>query len=62
MACQILVTLTGIESVPPALEAQGVNHRITREVPVYRLFDDGRSDLLEVIPHCSFDLHFSDHE
>ena len=56
------MTLTGIESVPPALEAQGVNHRTTREVPVYRLFDDGRSDLLEVIPHCSFDLHFSDHE
>ena len=23
------------------------------------LFDDGSSDLCEVIPHCSFDLHFS---
>ena len=27
----------------------------------YRLFDDGHSDCLEVIPHCSFDLHFSNH-
>ena len=23
------------------------------------LFDDGHSDRCEVIPHCSFDLHFS---
>ena len=23
-------------------------------------FDDGHSDQCEVIPHCSFDLHFSD--
>ena len=27
-----------------------------------RLFDDGHSDLYEVIPHCSFDLHFSNKE
>ena len=26
---------------------------------VYRFFDDGHSDWCEVIPHCSFDLHFS---
>ena len=26
---------------------------------VCRLFDDGHSDWCEVIPHCSFDLHFS---
>ena len=25
---------------------------------VCRLFDDGHSDWCEVIPHCSFDLHF----
>ena len=25
-----------------------------------RLFDDDYSDQCEVIPHCSFDLHFSD--
>ena len=23
-----------------------------------RFFDDGHSDWCEVIPHCSFDLHF----
>ena len=27
--------------------------------PVCRFFDDGHSDWCEVIPHCSFDLHFS---
>ena len=27
---------------------------------VCRFFDDGHSDPCEVIPHCSFDLHFSD--
>ena len=26
---------------------------------VCRFFDDGHSDQCEVIPHCSFDLHFS---
>ena len=26
----------------------------------FRLFDEGHSDWCEVIPHCSFDLHFSD--
>ena len=29
---------------------------------VCRFFDDGHCDLCEVIPHCSFDLHFSDNE
>ena len=29
---------------------------------VCRLFDDGHSDQCEVIPHCSFDLHFSTNE
>ena len=27
-----------------------------------RYFNDGRSDLCEVIPHCSFDLHFSNNQ
>ena len=26
---------------------------------MYILFDDGHSDLYEVIDHCSFNLHFS---
>ena len=29
---------------------------------VCRLFDDGPSDQCEMIPHCSFDLHFSKNE
>ena len=29
---------------------------------VCRFFDDGHCDLCEVIPHCSFDFHFSDNE
>ena len=32
-ACRILVPGPGIELVPPAVEAQSLNHRITREVP-----------------------------
>ena len=27
-----------------------------------RLFDDGHSNWCEVIPHCGFDLHFSNNE
>ena len=29
---------------------------------VCRFFDDGHSDQREVIPHCSFDLHFSNND
>ena len=29
---------------------------------ICRLFNDGHSDQCEVIPHCSFDLHFSDNQ
>ena len=29
---------------------------------VCRLFDDGHSDQCEVMPHCSFDLHFSNNQ
>ena len=29
---------------------------------VCRCFDDGHSEQCEVISHCSFDLHFSNHE
>ena len=33
MACGILVPQPGIEPVPPAVEAQSLNHQTTREVP-----------------------------
>ena len=29
---------------------------------VYRHFDGSHSDWREMVPHCGFDLHFSDHE
>ena len=29
---------------------------------VCRLFDDGHSDWHEMVPHCGFDLHFSNNE
>ena len=29
---------------------------------VFRIFDDRHSDWCEVVPHCCFDLHFSDNE
>ena len=29
---------------------------------VYRLFDSSHSDWREVVPHCGFDLHFSNNE
>ena len=29
------------------------------EFVICRLFDGGHSDLYEIVPHCSFDLHFS---
>ena len=29
---------------------------------VCKFFDDGHPDWCEVIPHCSFDLHFSNND
>ena len=29
---------------------------------VCRFVDDGHFDCCEVMPHCSFDLHFSNHD
>ena len=57
-----LVPQPGIEPGPPALGAWSPIHCTTREVPIYRLFDDGHSDQCEVIPHCGFDLHFSNNQ
>ena len=33
--------------------------RIPMDCIVHAVFDDGHSDWCEVIPHCSFGLHFS---
>ena len=37
MACGILVPRPGIEPVPPAVEAQSLNHLTSREAPIERL-------------------------
>ena len=44
VACGILVPRPGIESAPPALEAQNLNHWTPREVP---------KEDASVPPHCS---------
>ena len=47
----------GLEPMSPALAG-----RFSTTAPPgkpCRFFDDGHSDWCEVIPHCSFDLHFS---
>ena len=31
-----------------------------QELPICVLSNEGHSDQCEVVPHCSFDLHFSD--
>ena len=35
-------------------------HTLSRVYFFYSPFDDGHSDQCEVVPHCGFDLHFSD--
>ena len=47
-ACGILVARPGIELVPPALEAQSLNHWTARDVPVIisYLYETGFSKLV----------------
>ena len=48
----------GSNPCPPYWQAdsQPLRHQGS---PVCRLFNDGHSDQCEVVPHCNFDLHFS---
>ena len=46
----------------PTNNARGVPFSTPSPALIVDFFDDGHSDLCEVIPHCSFNLHFSDHE
>ena len=48
----------GLEPVSPAL-AGGFLTTVPPGKPISGFFDDGHSDQCEMIPHCSFDLHFS---
>ena len=47
---------------PPTVQECSLLSTPSSAFIVYRLFDDGHSDLCGVILHCSFDLHFSDNE
>ena len=46
----------------PTNNARGFPFSTPSPALIVDFFDDGHSDLCEVIPHCSFNLHFSDHE
>ena len=46
---------------PPAVYKISLFSRSSLTFGICRLFDDGHSDRCEVIFHCGFDLHFSNH-
>ena len=47
---------------PPTVQEHSLFSTPSPAFIVCRLFDDGHSDRCEVIPHCGFDLHFSNNE
>ena len=47
---------------PPTVQEGSLFSTSSSAFIVFRLSDDGHSDQHEVIPHCSFDLHFSDNQ
>ena len=46
-------------SSPPTVQEGSLFSTPSLAFIICRLFNDGHSDWCEVIPHCSFDLHFS---
>ena len=44
------------------VNSAAMNTGVHVSLNVCRLFDDGCSDWCEMIPHCGFNLHFSDNE
>ena len=44
---------------PPTVQQGTLFSTPSPAFTVCRFFDDGHSDWCEVIPHCGFDLHFS---
>ena len=53
---------SGCINLPSLQESLRVLFSLRALSIVCRFFDDGHSDLCEVITHCSFDLHFSNNE
>ena len=37
-------------------------HPLQQSLTLCKLFDSSHSDRCEIVPHCGFDLHFSDNE
>ena len=57
----ILFSIVAVSIYIPTNSARGF-HTSSPGLILCRFFDDGHSDWCEVIPHCSFDLHFSNNE
>ena len=49
-------------SNPCPLHRQADSQPLRHQGSPCRLFNDGHSDWCEVVPHCSFDLHFSNNQ
>ena len=49
-------------NIPTAVQEGSLFSTLSPAFIVCRHFDDGHSEWLEVISHCSFDLHFSNNE
>ena len=47
---------------PPTVQEHSLFSTPSPAFIVCRLFDGGNSDWREMIPHCGFDLHFSNNE
>ena len=58
----ILSSIVVVFTFPPTVQEGSFFSTPSPTFIVYRLFDDGHSDWCGVIPHCSFDLHFSNKE
>ena len=55
----ILFSIVAVSIYIPTNSARGFPFLTPSPAFIRRFFDDGHSDWCEVIPHCSFDLHFS---
>ena len=55
----ILFSIVAVFTFPPTEQEGSLFSTPSPAFVVCRFSDDGHSDWCEVIPHCSFDLHFS---
>ena len=58
----ISILFSIVATFPPAVQEGYLLSTSSSAFIVCRFFNDGHSDSCEVIPHCSFDLHFSNNE